>query len=131
MAVIPTDTVLLDNDVFLWMQNVQELFTVTAVTATGSAIGDAAALSAGVNIVTNDSAAKGVLLPTPTEAGEHVIIKHSAVDTNIYPQDASGTINSGSAGAAIDSDATTGFGWVWLVSTSTTNWDTIHFSAAA
>ena len=130
MAVIPTDTVLLDNDVFLWMQNVQELFTVTAVTATGSTISDAAALSVGVNIVTNDNAAKGVQLPTPSEAGEHVIIKHSAIDTNIYPHSGTATINSGSAGAAVDSDASTGFGWTWLVSTSTTNWDTIHFSAA-
>lgn len=130
MPVIPSDTVLLDLDVFTWMGEVQELFTVTSVTATGSAIGDAAALSTGVNIVTNDSAAKGVQLPTPGAAGEHVIIKHSAVDTNIYPSSASATINSGSAGAAIDSDASTGFGWVWLVSTSTTNYDTIHFSAA-
>jgi len=131
MPTIPSDTVLLDLDVFTWMGEVQELFTVTAVTATGSTIADAAALSTGVNIVTNDSAAKGVLLPTPSAAGEHVIIKHSAVDTNVYPSDAATTINSGSAGVAVDSDASTGFGWVWLVSTSTTNYDTIHFSAAA
>lgn len=132
MATLPTDTILIDPDLYTFLEGINDdaaegSMTVNEVTAAGSSISDAAALGYGFNAVTNDNAAKGVKLPTPV-AGKVVFIKHSAVDTNIYPHSASGTINGGSAGAAIDSDSTsTG---LMFVATDGTNWTSLFFVAA-
>lgn len=95
---------------------------VTAVTATGSVIGDAAALSSGINVVTGADGTKGVILPVTT-GGDVVIIKGvtSAV-LKVWPQ-TGGAINALSASAAFS--APTGVMSFMLYSTSATQWYTL------
>ena len=98
------------------------LLAVAAVTAAGSAIGDAAQLSQGLNVVTGADGTKGVILPTAV-AGMQVIVKGvTAGVLKVYPK-ASSTINALSASAAISlaSGATPA---IFVASTST-QWYTI------
>ena len=67
------------------------------VTATGTAIGDAAAITAMCTQVTG-AASAGVQLP---DKEGFFFIGNSTAATKIYPHSASGTINGGSAGAAV------------------------------
>ena len=76
------------------------LLPVAAVTAAGSVIGDAAALSRGFNVVTGADGTKGVQLPVAT-VGTQVIIKGvTAGVLKVYPQ-SGGVINALSASAAM------------------------------
>lgn len=95
---------------------------VAAVTATGSVIGDAAALSKGINVVTGADATKGVILPVTT-GGDIVIIKNNtAAALKVWPQ-SGGAINALSTSAAF----TTAAALVSFVmySTSATQWYTL------
>lgn len=97
-------------------------FPVTAVTATGSVIGDAAALSSGINVVTGADATKGVILPVTT-GGDVVIIKNNtAAALKVYPQ-SGGTINALSTSAALSTAA--GLVSFIMYSTSATQWYTL------
>lgn len=83
------------------MADYRSTVPVTAVTAAGSAQGDATGLSDGLNVVAGADGTKGVVLPAAV-AGRQVSV-YSSVATNglkIYP--ATGDdINDGSANAAI------------------------------
>lgn len=68
------------------------------VTATGTTIADAAALSADTTMVTTASNA-GVQLPD--KEGIFIVGTDASNATKVYPHSASGTINGGSAGAAV------------------------------
>lgn len=73
-----------------------------AITAAGTTIADAAALPGAVNIITTAAASSGVQLPdlkTPTAVV--AVVNKGANTVNVYPPSASGTINAGSAGAAV------------------------------
>jgi predicted RecA/RadA family phage recombinase len=98
------------------------LLAVAAVTAAGSAIGDAAQLGQGLNVVTGADGTKGVILPTAV-AGMQVIVKGvTAGVLKVYPKTGS-TINALSASAAISlaSGATPA---IFVASTST-QWYTL------
>jgi hypothetical protein len=95
---------------------------VASVTAAGSAIGDAAALSNGLNIVTGADGTKGVILPVAVPGMQVYVKGVTAGVLKVYPQSSS-TINALSASAAISlaSGATPAI----FVASSTTQWYTI------
>jgi len=93
-----------------------------SVAAAGSNQGTAASLAYTLNNVTAADGTKGVILPTATTGT--VILVYNSVATNglpIYPA-TSGTINGGSANAAITIEGKT---LAILVATDTTNWAAI------
>jgi predicted RecA/RadA family phage recombinase len=98
------------------------LLGVSAVTAAGSIISDAAALANGLNIVTGADGTKGVILPVAV-AGMQVYIKGvTAGVLKVWPQ-SGGTINALSASAAIS--LASGAVPAIFVASSTTQWYTI------
>lgn len=98
------------------------LLAVTAVTAAGSVIGDAAQLSQGLNVVTGADGTKGVILPTAVP-GMQVIVKGvTAGVLKVWPKTGA-TINALSASAAMSlaSGATPAI----FVASTATQWYTI------
>lgn len=92
---------------------------VASVAATGSAQGDAAALTAGINTVSAADATKGVILPA-AKAGLVVQVynEHATNGLKVYP--ATGDdINDGSADAAVTME---GKGLARFVGLDTTTW---------
>lgn len=108
--------------------NVQtNLLAVTAVTAAGSVIGDAAQLSQGINVVTGADGTKGVILPTAVP-GMQVIVKGvTAGVLKVWPKTGA-TINALSASAALS--MTTGAMPLTFVATSATQWYTLPLVAS-
>lgn len=103
------------------------LLGVAAVTATGSAIGDAAQLSQGLNVVTGADGTKGVILPVAVP-GMQVIVKGvTAGVLKVYPKTSS-TINALSASAAIS--LASGAIPVTFVASTTTQWYTLPLVAS-
>jgi len=103
------------------------LLAVTAVTAAGSVIGDAAQLSQGINVVTGADGTKGVILPVAVP-GMQVIVKGvTAGVLKVWPKTGA-TINALSASAALS--MTTGAMPLILVATSSTQWYTIPLVAS-
>lgn len=113
----------LQDYVFLVILETQD---VAAVTATGSAQGDAAALSEGFNVVSGADGTKGVILPTAA-IGKRVEVKNAAGSTlKIYPATGA-AINAISANGAYSiATVTTSI----LVATSTTQWYSIPLVAS-
>ncbi len=100
---------------------------VAAVTAAGSAQGDAAALVEGFNVVTGADGTKGVILPTAA-AGMIVYTKGvTAAVLKVYPA-TGGTINALSANGAIS--LTTGVMPSIFIASSATQWYTIPLVAS-
>lgn len=100
---------------------VAETQDVTAVTATGSNQGNAAALSEGFNVVTGADATKGVVLPAAA-VGKRVEVKSvTAAVLKVYPA-SGGTINALSQDAAISLASLVP---AVFVATSATQWYTI------
>lgn len=98
------------------------LLAVSAVTAAGSTIADAAVLSQGLNVVTGADGTKGVILPVAVP-GMQVIVKGvTAGVLKVYPQSSS-VINALSASAAI-SLASGAIPAIFVASTAT-QWYTI------
>jgi predicted RecA/RadA family phage recombinase len=95
------------------------LVAVTAVTAAGSVIGDAAQLSQGLNVVTGADGTKGVILPTAVP-GMIVYVKGvTAGVLKVWPKTGA-TINALSASAALS--MTTGAMPLTLIASSSTQW---------
>lgn len=69
------------------------------VTATGSTIADALGVSTGLTAVTGGGASTGVQLPD--DIGMFIISNQSGSNCLVYPHSSTGTINGGSAGAAV------------------------------
>lgn len=70
--------------------------TVATIAATGTVQGDAAPLTAGINVVTGADAAKGVILPAIDAdriGAELVIINSAAAVLKVYPE-VGGTIDA-------------------------------------
>ncbi len=89
------------------------------VAATGSVIGNAAALSAGFQVVTGADDTKGVVLPAA--APGKVVEVYSSQATNglkVYPP-VNGTVNDGSANTAVTIE---GKSLARFIGTSATNW---------
>jgi hypothetical protein len=73
-----------------------------AVTAAGTTIADAASLPGAVNIIATAAASTGVKLPDMNYACAVVFVVNKGANTvNVYPPSSTGTINAGSAGAAV------------------------------
>lgn len=89
----------------------------SAVSAAGSAQGDATAIDADLNLITTASAGQGVILPTFAE-GDLIIANGTSVDVLVYPP-SGGKINNGSANAAITLYAGTGAEFTAIASTQT------------
>lgn len=70
------------------------------VAAAGSAIGDAAALSGPIVKVTGADGTKGAQLPD-LPLGAVILVNCAGGNLNLYPHSATGTVNGGSAGAAV------------------------------
>lgn len=97
-----------------------------AVTAAGSAQGDAAALSEGFNVVSGADGTTGVVLPTAA-IGKRVEVKNAAGSTlKIYPATGA-AINAIAADGAYSIATVTS---VVLVATSTTQWYSIPLVAS-
>lgn len=71
-----------------------------SVAAAGSAIGDAAAISGPLSIVTGGSGTNGAQLPD-LPVGEMIAVQADGGAVLLYPHSATGTVNGGSAGAAV------------------------------
>jgi len=97
------------------------LLAVSAVTAAGSTIADAAALSEGLNVVTGADGTKGVLLPVAAPGMQVYIKGVTAGVLKVYPQSGS-VINALSASAAMSlaSGATPAI----LIASTATQWYT-------
>jgi hypothetical protein len=96
---------------------------VTAVTAAGSDLSGAAALSEGINVVAGADDSVGVKLPTAPTAGTVVIVKTtvSGKVLKVYP-DAAATINAISSHGALSQAAVT---CAMYFATSSTQWYTM------
>lgn len=97
------------------------LLAVSAVTAAGSVIGDAAALSQGLNVVTGADGTKGVILPVAVPGMQVYIKGVTAGVLKVWPQTGA-TINALSASAAMS--LATGATPAILVASSATQWYT-------
>lgn len=103
------------------------LVAVTAVTAAGSTISDAAQLSQGLNVVTGANGTLGVILPTAVP-GMIVYIKGvTAGVLKVWPKTGA-TINALSASAALS--MTTGAMPLTLIASSSTQWYTFPLVAS-
>jgi hypothetical protein len=92
-----------------------------AIISTGTAIGDAYAITAGFNKVITTATGTGVILPEIATSliGTHIRIRNAGSNTlNVYPFTGQ-TINTGSASAAITVASTV---VIDLVAESATNW---------
>ena len=111
-----------DNFAIVDLNAQTNLLAVSAVTAAGSVIGDAAQLSQGLNVVTGADGTKGVILPTAVP-GMQVIVKGvTAGVLKVWPKTGA-TINALSASAAMSlaSGATPAI----FVASTATQWYTI------
>jgi hypothetical protein len=93
------------------------------ISATGSAIGNAAALTAADNIVTNVPANTGVQLPAPVFAGQEIVIVNgNATNTlKVYP-DTGGNIGNAGANAAVTLAQMKGATYVAVALGPTSQW---------
>jgi phage-related tail protein len=92
-----------------------------ALTAAGTTITDALQLAAVLNNVSTAGAGTGVKLWNPTIGVSIFVRNGGANDLLVYPANASGTINGGSAGAAITL-AASGNGCAWFHYLAANTW---------
>jgi hypothetical protein len=79
-----------------------------SLTATGTTIADALQLANFVNLVGTTAASTGVKLPD-VPVGQVVTVQNNGVNAlNLFPPTSSGTLNGGSAGAAVTIAAAAG-----------------------
>lgn len=72
------------------------------VTAAGTTLATATVLGSNLNVVTTAAASTGVSLPAAAAAGELVFVNNQGANAlAVYPATSTGTINGGSAGAAV------------------------------
>ena len=80
-----------------------------SVAATGSGLSTGAPISAGSNKVTGATGTTAVVLPSTVNGSGHVFVWNSNASNAlpVYPNTSTGTINGGSAGAALSVPANT------------------------
>jgi hypothetical protein len=79
-----------------------------ALTATGTVIGDALDLVSLINVVSTTAAGTGVQLPDAPIGSQVIVQNNGANALKVWPHSGSGTLNGGSAGAAVTSAAAAG-----------------------
>lgn len=81
----------------------------TGLTAAGTVLADALQLTALVNIISTAAAGTGVKLPQGVDIGVQCIVQNNGANTmNLFPPTSTGTLNGGSAGAAVTIAAAAG-----------------------
>jgi hypothetical protein len=76
--------------------------------AVGNSLATALPLNAKCNVIASGAASTGVALPTGAAVGDMVYVAHNGANAlSVYPATAAGTINGGSAGAAVSVAVTT------------------------
>lgn len=80
----------------------------TGLTATGTTISDALALVSLVNVVSTAALSTGVKLPDASVGSSVFVQNNGANPINVFPHSSSGTLNGGSAGAAVTCAAAAG-----------------------
>jgi hypothetical protein len=89
-----------------------------ALTATGTDLATALVLTKLINVVGTTASSTGVALPTAIPIGQTVIVQNNGANAlSIYPPTSTGTLNGGSAGAAVTSAAGAGATCIRLSST--------------
>jgi hypothetical protein len=79
------------------------------LTAAGTTIANSLQLTSLVNVVSTAAASTGVRLPPNVSIGDSVIVQNNGANAlNVFPPTASGTLNGGSAGAAVTVAAAAG-----------------------
>ncbi len=92
----------------------------TGLTATGTTITDALQLTRQVNVISTAAASTGVKLPPLTQIGSTIIVQNNGANAiNLFPPTSTGTLNGGSAGAAVTTAAAAGASCTRL---SATDW---------
>lgn len=92
----------------------------TGLTAAGTTIADALQLASLINVVGTTAASTGVKLPANVGVGQFVIVQNNGANAlNVFPHSASGTLNGGSAGAAVTTAAAAG---ALIFRASSTDW---------
>lgn len=92
----------------------------TTLTATGTNLATALALTSLNNVLTTVALNTGVKLPTVTPIGAMVVIQNNGANPlNVFPPTATGTLNAGSAGAAVTTAAAAG---ALCIRVSATDW---------
>lgn len=85
----------------LTVSSAPSLTAAGGLTATGTTIADALQLTTFVNRISTTAASTGVKLPD-APVGSIVFVQNNGANTlNLFPVNASGTLNNGSAGAAV------------------------------
>lgn len=80
----------------------------TGLTAAGNSLATALPLNARTNIVATAAASTGVSLPAGAAVGDIVFVSNNGANAlSVYPATSTGTINGGSAGAAVSLAVTT------------------------
>jgi hypothetical protein len=120
-------TSLMQNNSNPLPDTVRQLFNVTTIAAAGSVIGDATAIGNDKPfvLISNNTAANGVRLPTAAYIGQ-VITIYPQLATNapkVWPP-VGGTINSGTVSASVASTARKAIQYVAIDATGL-NWVTI------
>lgn len=78
------------------------------LTATGTTIANALALTSFVNLIGTTAASTGVKLPDAPIGSLVVVQNNGANALNVFPHDATGTLNGGTVGAAVTCAAAAG-----------------------
>lgn len=90
-----------------------------SITAAGTTIADATALTSFVNVVSTTATSTGVKLPD-VPVGQSVFVQNNGANAlNLWPHSSTGTLNGGTAGAAVTIAAAAGN---ICVRSSSTNW---------
>lgn len=79
-----------------------------SLTATGTTIADALVLTSFINLVGTAAASTGVKIPDVPVGGIVIVQNNGANAINVWPHSALGTLNGGTAGAAVTCAAAAG-----------------------
>ena len=100
--------------------------TTAGIVAAGTVIGDGTALTSFNNIVATTAASTGVNLPD-APIGSRILIQNDGANTlNVWPPSGTGTLNGGSAGAAITVATTVG---IECIRVDATDWLCVRLGA--
>jgi len=90
----------------------------TALVATGTVLADSLILTRLVNVIATTAASTGARLPSATPIGAIIYVQNNGANIlNLFPPSATGTLNGGSAGAAVTTAAGAGALCVRLTAT--------------
>jgi len=116
LGMAPEQAIKLDTQT---VSSATNLSSVGTITAAGTTVADATALTAFVNNVTTVAASTGVKLPDAPIGTAIYIANQGANTLKVYPVNSSGTLNGGTAGAGVSCTTLQG---MQAIRQSATNW---------